>query len=107
MLCADVLETCWTGPDGQTHRASALLEDISASGACLQFETPVPTGVSLRWSSRNCDFAGEVRYCVFREIGYFVGVEFEPSSKWSRSDYRPLHLLDLQQLVENAKKRQR
>jgi hypothetical protein len=48
-----------------------------------------------------------VRYCVYREIGYFAGVEFEPQSKWSRKTYKPQHLLDLQQLVGAAKKRRR
>src|ERR1035438_4115997 len=47
MLCADVVETCWTDRDGETQRASALLEDISPSGACLQLEMAVPLGVSL------------------------------------------------------------
>ena len=104
MMCADVVEACWTDKDGQTQRANALLEDISPSGACLQFETPVPLGVNLRWGSAKQEFVGEVRYCVYREIGYFVGVQFEPSSKWSKETYKPLHLLDLQQLVDTSKR---
>lgn len=107
MLCADVVEACWTNGDGQIQRASALLEDISPSGACLQFEMAIPLGVSLRWSCPKQEFVGEVRYCVYREIGYFVGVEFEPQSKWSRKTYKPQHLLDLQELIETAGKRGR
>jgi ribulose bisphosphate carboxylase small subunit len=105
MLCADVVEACWTAKEGQTERANALLEDISPSGACLQFETAVPPGVTLRWRCAAQEFSGQVRYCVYREIGYFVGVEFEPQSRWSKKAYKPMHLLDLQQLVETAKKR--
>jgi hypothetical protein len=107
MLCADVVEACWTEKSGQTQRAQALLEDISASGACLQFEMAIPLGVTLRWGGAKSEFFGEVRYCVYRETGFFVGVEFEPQSKWSKTRYKPLHLLDLQQLVEAPKKRAR
>ena len=104
MLCADVVETCWTDRDGETQRASALLEDISPSGACLQLEMAVPLGVSLRWGAPRQEFIGEVRYCVYREIGYFVGVEFDAQSKWSKKSYKPQHLLDLQRLMTAAKK---
>ena len=107
MLCADVVEARWTDKDGQTRRANALLEDISPSGACLQFEMAVPTGVNLRWGGARQEFVGQVRYCVYREIGYFVGVQFEAQSKWSEDVYKPLHLLDLQKLVETAKKSRR
>ena len=107
MLCADVVEACWTDEHGQTQRANALLEDISASGACLQFETAIPLGVILRWGCPNREFFGEVRYCVYREIVYFVGVQLEPQSKWSKRAYKPLHLLDLQEMVGTARKRSR
>jgi hypothetical protein len=107
MLCADVVEARWTDKDGQTRRANALLEDISSSGACLQFEMAVPTGVNLYWSGARQEFMGQVRYCVYREIGYFVGVQFDGRSKWSEDSYKPLHLLDLQKLVKTAKKPRR
>jgi hypothetical protein len=104
MLCADVVEACWTDGNGETQRANALLEDISPSGACLQFETAVPLGVNLTWSCSKQEFAGEVRYCAYREIGYFVGVQFDPRFKWSKKTYKPQHLLDLERLVAAAKK---
>ena len=47
------------------------------------------------------ELAGRVRYCVFREIGYFVGVEFDPGCKWSQRSFKPLHLLDPRRLVKN------
>jgi hypothetical protein len=104
MLCADMLEITWKKGAGKAHRETALLEDISHSGACLQLEQPVPLGAQLRWESPRQVFTGRVMYCVYREIGYFVGVEFDPVSKWSRSAYRPQHLLDLQRLAETAKR---
>ena len=43
--------------------------------------------------------SGTVRYCVYREIGYFVGVELEKTTLWSRKHYEPQHLLDLEEMV--------
>lgn len=100
MLCADMVELCWSDYEGKGWKAMALLEDISASGACLQLEVAVPLGAEAHWTSPRQEFSGTVRYCVYREIGYFVGVEFEPSSKWSKHAFRPKHLLDLKRLIE-------
>jgi hypothetical protein len=99
MMCADMVEVCWNDRSGKLHRATGLLEDISTSGACLQLETAVPLGVEMRWMSPRKEFQGCVRYCVYREIGYFVGVEFEPKSRWSKKTFTPQHLLDPQTLV--------
>jgi hypothetical protein len=99
MMCADMMEVSWNERSGKVRAAIALLEDISASGACLQLEIPVPLGVEIRWNSPRQQFRGSVRYCVYREIGYFVGVEFEPSSRWSKKAFTPQHLLDPQTLV--------
>ncbi len=95
MLCADLVRVCWKDQRGNRHWASALLEDISTSGACLQMERPVPSGVPVHWHSAQHAFKGRVRYCEYREIGYFVGVELDADSRWSRKMFRPQHLLDL------------
>src|ERR1700733_8147658 len=97
MLCADMLEVRWKDRTGKQFTATALLEDISSSGACLQTEAPVPVGTDIGWDSPNQFFSGYVRYCVYREIGYFVGVEFGESTKWSKQKFSPQHLLDPQQ----------
>jgi hypothetical protein len=99
MLCADMVEVCWNDQAGRTRKATGLLEDISPRGACLQMETD-----EIHWGSPQQAFTGRVRYCVYREIGYFVGVEFKPESRWSKKIYRPQHLLDLQQLIRRRKK---
>jgi hypothetical protein len=104
LLCADMVELTWLDAGGSSGCAIALLEDISASGACLQLEKPVPIAAEVRWRSPKHDFTGRVRYCVYREIGYFVGVEFQKNSQWSRKSYRPQHLLDLKRLMAQAKK---
>jgi hypothetical protein len=99
MLCADMMEVRWKDRSGKQHKAMALLEDISSSGACLQLETAVPLGSEIGWEAPGQFFSGYVRYCVYREIGYFAGVEFGKSTKWSSKAYRPRHLLDLEKLV--------
>jgi hypothetical protein len=94
MLCADMVDVHWKDHSGKEHRATAILEDIAASGACLQLEAPVPLAVEIRWTSAKQQFVGTVRYCVYRDIGYFAGVEFDAAFKWSKSAFKPDHLLD-------------
>ena len=104
MLCADMVEVCWKDEAGRVRRATALLEDICPSGACLQLEEPVSLGSDIHWGSPRQQFNGYVRYCVYREIGYFAGVEFTSTSKWSKKTYKPQHLLDLHKLLADSKK---
>lgn len=105
MLCADMVQVCWKDPAGRKCKSTALLEDISPSGMCLQFEIPVSIGTVVQVNCSGDKLTGTVRYCVYREIGYFVGVELEPSSKWSRDHFEPQHLLDLQELVLRSARR--
>jgi hypothetical protein len=99
MLCADLVDVYWKEPAGRKRKSTALLEDISTSGMCLQFEIPLAIETYVDVHCPGGRLAGIVRYCVYREIGYFVGIELEPSSKWSREQFEPQHLLDLEELV--------
>jgi hypothetical protein len=99
MLCADLIDVHWQDPSGHTRTALANLEDISLSGACLQLDHPVPRETLLRIAHPKSELQGRVRYCVYRDTGYFVGVQFEPGSRWSRRRFRPKHLLDPRRLV--------
>jgi hypothetical protein len=100
ILCADMVEVRWRDKvTGKSSHATALLEDISASGACLQLEMAVPVGAEMHWECPNHQFTGRVRYCTYREIGYFVGVEFGAGAGWSKQAYKPRHLLDLKRLL--------
>ncbi len=99
MLCADLVDIQWKDQNGRTRRGVANLEDISLSGACLQVDRPLPLGTPLHITYPSGELAGKVKYCVFREIGYFLGIEFDPGSRWSQRDYRPQHLLDPRRLV--------
>ena len=71
----------------------ANLEDISPSGVCLGMEQAVPTDAMMTLNCSGCQFRGKVRYCVFNESGYQVGVNLM-DCKWSKQAYKPEHLLD-------------
>jgi hypothetical protein len=105
MLCADLIDVHWTDKSGRTRSALANLEDISLSGACLQLDIPLPLETGLHMTHPKAALEGRVRYCVFRESGYFIGVQFEPTCKWSRLHFRPKHLLDPRRLVARTLKR--
>jgi hypothetical protein len=105
MLCADLVDVQWKDQTGRTRRGVANLEDISLSGACLQVDRPVPLNTPFRISYPNGELSGRVKYCVFREIGYFLGIEFEPGSRWSQRNFRPQHLLDPRRLVTRVTNR--
>jgi hypothetical protein len=99
MLCADLIDVWWTDESGRRAKALANLEDISSSGACLQIDVPVAAGATVHICHPKVELEGRVRYCVFREIGYFVGVEFTPGFHWDAQLFQPEHLLDPRTLL--------
>jgi len=99
MMCADMVGVQWKDHSGRDHSFTALLEDISHSGACLQTEMPLPMNTHLELQYRKARLEGTVSYCFFREIGYWVGVQFSPDKKWSQRQFRPKHMLDLKKLL--------
>ncbi len=94
LLCADLVEIEWREDAGRRRRSIANLEDISASGACLQTDTAIPLNAQVLIRYPSGALRGEVRYCVYREIGFYVGVQFEEGTKWEESHFRPRHLFD-------------
>lgn len=104
MLCADLVDIQWKDKAGKMKKGVANLEDISLSGACLQVDFAVPLNSTLKISYPKGRFEGKVKYCVFRQTGYFVGIEFEPESRWSIRKFKPQHFLDPRRLVVRAVK---
>jgi hypothetical protein len=102
-MCADMVGVYWRDKSGWKRRSTAMLEDISRSGACLQTDKPIPLGTVLRIAYPKGRLEGSVRYCIFREIGYSVGIQFAADSKWSQRRFRPRHLLDLARLAAAMK----
>jgi hypothetical protein len=93
MLCADMLEISWKDDHGKPRKVMGLLEDISSCGACLQMDSALPVGTGVSFVTPEQKFSGYVRYCVYRETGFFAGVEFE-GGKWSKGAFEPQHFLD-------------
>lgn len=102
MLCADLVDARWRDKQGKGRRAVANLEDISLSGACVQLDEQVPLGTRMTITYPKGKFTGMVRYCQFREIGYFIGLQFEPDSKWSQRVFKPLHLFDPRTMTKDT-----
>lgn len=98
-MCADMVAVQWKDESGVERQATALLDDISISGACLNLDSPLPLGATVVIEYRKGRFEGSVCYCFFREIGYYIGVHFKPATKWSPQQYRPRHLLDVKKLL--------
>jgi len=105
LLCSDLVDVEWKDKASRVRRCIANLEDISLSGACLQLDRPIPLGAPMRITYPKGQLVGIVRYCVFRDIGFFLGVEFEEGCRWSQRSFRPQHLLDPRKLVMRAVQR--
>ena len=92
-LCSALVTLHWqTGRE--RRKAMVVLENISAFGACVQAEFGLPDGARVRMACGRQSFRGVVRYCLLRVGGWFIGVEWDADSCWSKSKYLPEHLLD-------------
>lgn len=107
-LCADLVRVDWLAGEN-SRTVEAVLEDISPLGACVQVEEFIPpgTGISILVSAAPVDpepatpvrFSGRVSYCVFRDYGYFVGIQFSGETRWSSGIFEPQHLTNLAALT--------
>jgi hypothetical protein len=88
MLTGERVQVQWKDQLGQTLEVVANLEDISLSGACIQLDRPIPLRTALRLTYQKTELTGTVRHCVLREIGYVLGIEFDPGSQWSARNPR-------------------
>ena len=116
-LCADIVKVEWKadagpsalpGAGGEILRSvEAVLEDISALGACVQVEEAIPPGISVSISfgvengqrSGSVRLSGKVSYCAYRDYGYFVGIQFSNEMRWSSGIFEPQHLTNLEALM--------
>jgi hypothetical protein len=105
MLCAELVELAYRDAAGYDRRCVANLDDISRTGACVQLDSRIPDGGSVKIRYRGGELLGVVRYCGFRDGCYFLGIEFGPNCRWSPGSFVPEHLLDVRELVENAMRR--
>ena len=91
-LCSDLVTLYWR--EGGEHKEAVVLENISASGACVQAESSVPESTHVRLVCGKAEFHGSVRFSYWRDDGYFIGIAFDGDAKWSRAKFKPEHLLD-------------
>jgi hypothetical protein len=100
-LCADLVQVDWC-----SRTVEAVLEDISALGACVQMEDHIPPGAAISISvtaGETMRFSGYVSYCVYRDYGYFIGIQFSNETRWSSGVFEPKHLTSLDALVLPSK----
>ncbi|MBM3775629.1 MAG: PilZ domain-containing protein [Acidobacteria bacterium] len=99
LLCSQLIRVESEDDSGRRHNATAVLEDISTRGACLHLEAPLAPGRAVHIRHASGQLPGIVRYCVWRQIGYFAGVEFDQTTRWRREQFEPEHLFDPQELL--------
>ena len=102
LLCADLVDVCWRDEAGRQKSEVMVLEDISLSGVCLQSERPHTQGAEVVIQYGEGTLPGVIRYCVYREIGYFLGIEFTGDCQWPSDRFQPKHLLDPEILLKRA-----
>jgi hypothetical protein len=97
MMCADPGGSLLEKSSGENQKGP------SGTGRHLRIRSLPATGEPRAPGSRAALALAKTgvrgRYCVYREIGYFVGVHFDPASQWSKANYRPQHLLDPTRLL--------
>src|SRR5438105_2054878 len=94
-MCAELLAIRWTDEDGYGRTEMVSLEDISATGACLQLDHEIAPGTDVSLEHPKAKYEGKVKYCTYQEIGYVLGIAFNKGYRWSKTDFQPAHLLEL------------
>jgi hypothetical protein len=79
----------------EPREVTGNLEDISASGACVQLEAAAAEGADIEMVCAKCRLEGKVRYCRLTELGYNVGIEFAKRRCWNKRLFSPRHLLEV------------
>jgi hypothetical protein len=105
LLCAELIQVIWKDQGVVQRRRIANLDDISQHGACIQLEQSVAEGTPITLQCGSGELWGVVRHCGYRDGNYFVGIEFEKGSEWSRKDFQPKHLFDPRRLVPQSLRR--
>jgi hypothetical protein len=94
ILTSHLLAVEWHDQAHRPRWSVVNLEDISASGACLQLEEPLPPGESVILHYTEGQLPACVRHCRHCEDTYFVGVEFAFNCAWSCEVFEPASMLD-------------
>jgi hypothetical protein len=94
-MCAELVTICWIDVNGKCRSELASLEDISATGACIHLESPIEPLTIVSLEHPKGRYEGTIKYCTFQDFAYFLGIEFDNGYRWSKTDFKPSHLLEL------------
>jgi hypothetical protein len=75
------MQVCWKDSRGQVQSLWAKCLDLSAEGARLETDTPIParTRITLHSARYGSLGAASVRHCVRHTLKYTIGLEFTSS----------------------------
>lgn len=75
------MQVSWKDSQGQVKNLRARCLDLSAEGARLETDMPIPSRTSITLHSTRYGSLGtaSVRHCVRHTLKYFIGVEFTSS----------------------------
>lgn len=98
-LCSELMNVRMLSADGVRHEAIGILEEISASAACLQLDERPGINTRIQFVAQETDgaaeMAGTVTKCEHEPgVGYYVVVRFGRSFRWHPAIYKPKHLFD-------------
>lgn len=98
-LCSELMNVRVLSGDSVEREVTGILEEISASGACLQLDENPGINARLQFASLDAmgspEMEGIVMSCEYEPgIGYYVELRFSPGFLWHPATYRPKHLLD-------------
>jgi hypothetical protein len=105
MLCADLVEVCWSDETGQSCSAMANLEEVSPHGAHLVVDVALPLHTDLVLRMKRGDMTATVRDCRHEpDFGFAVAVQLPKKSRWKS---HPRHLFDPRGLERRESARNR
>jgi hypothetical protein len=94
LLCAEIVQVSWALGGRSPCTQIANLDDVSSGGACIVTDDPVPVGAPMVITCHADKFLSKVRHCTQHGLGWLVGVEFEPDSRWQTAMSRLGSLVD-------------
>jgi hypothetical protein len=74
------------------------LEEICRTGAALECDEPVPSGIPAEMKTETALFHGSITAVEEHELGWRIELEFSLLTPWSLDCFRPDHLVDLSTL---------
>ena len=78
-----VAEVAWKDSTGVPHRLPAILEDTSASGACIRVKSPITIGSTLTVKWHREQFSGVARNLRRHGTEFFLGIQRDTASHYA------------------------